>query len=330
VADFRAFLAPQQPVVLPYFGGTRVDAADRRLRVEAGEGELALGWWQFRVEGRRAVPVQPASPVELGALPRIRGHWVDGWIIVDGKQNAHVALPPDDEPAPFARASARRWYSGDVLLETLEFEDDAELEARRALEELRPLGELRGVAPSLRVAFGIALGAAISRELAVAVSVRELVPRAVAIAEHGRAAVIEWFEHVAAERQRAAEEVAAERRRIAEEARRQTEQMRAETAAGTARAVRRHGDPVQRADDALDGARARMLSCRRLERGTRLDVTYEVDGTRILSIVESETLRVIDPGICLDGAHGVLTLDAMPSVVREAIEEHHLNITRRA
>jgi hypothetical protein len=39
---------------------------------------------------------------------------------------------------------------------------------------------------------------------------------------------------------------------------------------------------------------------------------------------------VIDPGICLSGAHRVLTLDAMPSVVREAIEEEHLNITRRA
>jgi hypothetical protein len=171
----------------------------------------------------------------------------------------------------------------------------------------------------LRVAFGIALGAAISRELGVELSVRELVPRAVAIAERGRAAVIEWFEQVAAERQRAAEQ-----------ARRRAEEIRLETAAGTARALGRHGDPVRRADDALDGANARMLSCRRLERGTRLDVTYEVDGTRILSIVDAETLRVIDPGICLSGAHGVLTLDAMPSVVREAIEEDHLNITRRA
>jgi hypothetical protein len=49
-----------------------------------------------------------------------------------------------------------------------------------------------------------------------------------------------------------------------------------------------------------------------------------------MSLVDSETLQVIDPGICLSGAHRVLTLDAMPSVVREAIEESHLNITRRA
>jgi hypothetical protein len=315
VADFRAFLAPKEPVVLPYFGGTRVDAADRRFRVE---GELPVGWWRFRVEGRRAVPVDPASPAELGALPRVRGHWVDGWIVIDGRQVARVALPPDDEPPTFSRAVARRWYSGDLVFEALDFEDDAELEARRALDERRPIGELRGAVPSLRVAFGVALGVLIGRELGVAISVRELVPRAVAIGERGRDAVREWLDELAAERARAWE---AARRRAAE--------IQLEAVAGTARELARRGDPVQRADDALDGAKARMLSCRRVERGARLDVTYEVDGTRIISMVDAATLQVIDAGICLSGQHGVLTLDAMPSVVREAIEQDHLNITRR-
>jgi hypothetical protein len=315
VADFRAFLAKKESVVLPYFGGTRVDAADRRFRVD---GELALGWWRFRIEGRRAVPVEPASPVDLGALPRVRGHWVDGWIVIDGRQLARVALPPDDEPPAFSRATARRWYSGDLVFEALDFEDEAELEARRALDERRPIGELRGAVPSLRVAFGVALGVLIGRELGVAISVRELVPRAVAIGERGRDAVREWLD-----------ELAAERRRAEEAARRRAAEFLLEATAGTARELARHGDPVRRADDALDGAKARMLSCRRLDRGARLDVTYEVDGTRIVSIVDAGTLQVIDPGICLAGAHGVLTLDAMPSVVREAIEQDHLNITRR-
>jgi len=320
VADFREFLAPQQPVVLPYFGGTRVDAADRRLRVDS-KGELAIGWWRFRIEGRRAVPVEPASPVELGALSRVRGHWVHGWIVVDGRHLAHVALPPDDEPPPLSRAAARRWHSGDLVFEALDFEDDAELDARRALEERRPIGDLRGAVPSLRVAFGIALGAAIAGELGAAVSVRELVPHAVAIAERGRDAMREWLDELAAERQRAEAEAA-----------RRAKELRLATTAESARAITRHRDSAQRADDALDGAKARMLSCRRLERGTRLDVTYEVDGTRILSIVDAETLQVIDPGVCLghDDEYRVLTLDAMPSVVREAIETGRLNITRRA
>jgi hypothetical protein len=316
VADFRAFLAPTDPIVLPYFGGTRVDSAERRFRIE---GELAPGWWRFRIEGRRAVAIEAATPAALEALPRVRGHWVDGWIVVDSRQVARLALAPDDEPAPFSRAVARRWYSGDHVLETLDFEDAAEAGARDALADQRSLGALRDVVPSLRVAFGIALGQSIAREAGVPLTVRELVPRALQIADHGREGVRSWLA-----------ELEEQRRMAAELARREAEQIKLAATAGTARAIARADDPVRRADDALDGAHARMLACRRLERGTRLDVTYEVDGTRILSLVAAETLQVLDPGICLSGAHGVLTLDAMPSVVREAIEEDHLNITRQA
>jgi hypothetical protein len=316
VADFRAFLGPKDPVVLPYVGGTRVDSAGRRLRVDV---ELERGWWRFRVEGRRAVPIEPASPPALDGLPKVAGHWVLGWIASDGRSLARVALMPDDEPAPLARVTGRRWYSGDIMFDSTDFEDDAELAARQALEQKQPLGELRGVVPSLRVAFGIALGAAIAREDGVAVSVRELVPAAVAIADRGCEAV---REHLAG---------LVERRLAAEaDARRTAEQGRLATTAGTARAVQRHGDPVQRADDALDGADARMLRCRRIARGVRLDVVYEVDGTTIMSIVDAGTLQVLDPGICLSGQHEVLTLDAMPSVVREAIATGALNITRWA
>src|SRR6185436_1294354 len=88
--------------------------------------------------------------------------------------------------------------------------------------------------------------------------------------------------------------------------------------------------PARRADDALEQAGARMLSSRMVASGTQIDVTYEVDGTRILTLCDAESLQVLDPGICLSGAHRVLTLDAMPSVVREAIEVSHLNITRRS
>ncbi|HEY0990085.1 MAG TPA: hypothetical protein VGD80_23695 [Kofleriaceae bacterium] len=316
MADFRAFLTPKEPVVLPYFGGTRVDAKDRRLRVQEA---LAPGWWRFRIDGRRAVPIEAAPPVELGALPAVRGHWVAGWIVVDGRKLGRIALPPDDEPPPLTRAVARRWYSGDLVFDALEFEDDAEVGARAALEELRPIGELRGVVPSLRTAFGLALGCAIARELGVTVAIPEIMPHVVAIAERGRDAVRAWLDGLVAER-----------RRAEEDARQRAAAIRLETAAGTARELARHGDPVQRADDALDGANARMLSCRRLERGARLDVAYEVDGVRVMSIVDAATLQVVDPGVCLGhgGEYRALTLDAMPSVVREAVEDGELNITR--
>ncbi len=321
--DYKDFLTPKTiaPIVLPYFGGTRVDAKERTYAVAPG---LAPGWWRFQIDGRRAVPREPATPGDVGSLPILRGHWVGGWIVVDGRTLGRVALPPEDEPAALSRVTARRWYSNDLLFDTTEFEDDAELAARAALEGRRPLGDIKGIVPSLRAAFGYALGMIIARELSIEVSLRELTPRVVEIAEGGRAVVTTMFEALLEARRREAEE---QRRREAEAAAAQ----RLASAVKGARVVHSRGhNPEQRADDVLDKARARMITCRRVAGGAQLDITYEVDGTRIMSLVEATTLQVIDPGICLSGAHRVLTLDAMPSVVREAIEEDHLNITRRS
>lgn len=322
--DYKAFLKPTEPVVLPYFGGTRVDTADRRLRVEVDERDpLAPGWWRFRIDGRRAVPEEPASPVELGALPAVRGHFVSGWVVVDGRTLFALAFPPDDEPAPLSRVVARRWYSGDLLFDTVDFEDDAERSAREALEARRALGDVKGVVPSLRAAFGYATGLDVARTLDVAITPRELMSRVLAIADGGRPVVEQMFRALLEQRQREAEEA---RRRI-EEA---EHAARLASATRGAKAIARDRNAVRRADDALEQAGARMLSARRIAGGQQLDVTYEVDGTRIQSIVDADTLQVLDPGICLSGAHRVLTLDAMASVVREAIEEEHLNITRRS
>lgn len=319
--DYKAFLKPThtESVVLPYFGGTRVDAKERRLRIDT---DLAPGWWRFQIEGRRAVPLEPAPPGELGSLPIMRGHWVDGWVVVDGKTLGRIALPPEDEPAALSRVIARRWYSNDLLFDTTEFEDDAEIAARTALEQRRPLGDIKGIVPSLRAAFGYALGIVLARELSIEVSLRELTPRVVQIADGGRAVVTAMFEALVERRRREAEE---QRRREAEAQAAQ----RLATAVKGARVMRSRGHtPEQRADDVLDKARARMITCRRAAGGQQLDITYEVEGSRIMSLVDATTFQVIDPGICLSGAHRVLTLDAMPSVVREAIEEDHLNITR--
>src|ERR1043165_4487042 len=130
--DYKAFLKPRDPIVLPYFGGTRVDAVDRRFRIEK---PIEPGWWRFQIEGRRAVPIEPASPVELGALPTTRGHYVSGWVVAASHDLACIALSPAGEPAPLSRVTARRWYSGEWLFDTTDFEDDAEVAARHSLEQ---------------------------------------------------------------------------------------------------------------------------------------------------------------------------------------------------
>jgi hypothetical protein len=114
--DYKAFLSKVEELELPFFGGSRVDTKDRRLRVEADDTEepLAPGWYRFKIDGRTAVPKRPAKTGDLSALPAVRGHFVSGWVVVDGRQLHRIALPPDDEPAPLSRVVARRWYSGDL------------------------------------------------------------------------------------------------------------------------------------------------------------------------------------------------------------------------
>lgn len=319
--DYRAFLKPSEPVVLPYFGGTRVDSADRRWRVEAqtNNNPLALGWWRFQIQGRRAVPVEPASPVDLSALPAMRGHYIDGWIVASGRELGRIALPPDDEPSPLARVTARQWFSGEWLFDTTDFEDDAEVAARAALQERRALGEVKGVVPSLRAAFGYALGLEAAKQLQIPMSIPELAPIVVEIADGGPTVVRQLFDNLVEQRRREQAAIA-ERRRQAELLER----------VGNVRVVGRANNPHERCDDALEQARARLTGFRRMARGAQVEVTYQVDGVTIISIVDPDSLQVIDPGVCLGhgGEFRRLTLDAMPSVIREAVRTGRLNILR--
>jgi hypothetical protein len=320
--DFRAFLKPTEPVVLPYFGGTRVDAADRRFKVA---GELAPGWWRFVIEGRRAVPQDRTDPVDdaqLRALPAMRGHWVDGHIVVSGRELALVGTPPSEEPSPLARVVGRRWYSGDVVLDSIEFEDDAEMSARAALEERRGIAEIKGIVPSLRVAFAYALGMAVARELRVPVTPRELAAHVGSIADGGGDAARTVIAGIVQQREQA---VAARRaRELIAIANRERAVMR--EVADRSYRQRRGGSPIERADAALEAAGARMLSARRT--GNELEVTFTYENVRIIATVHPETLHVFDSGICLAGADEELTLDSLPSVIKEAIDNDYLNITR--
>jgi hypothetical protein len=330
--DYKSFLAPRAPLVLPYFGGTRVDAVDRRLRVVVGRSgagapaqlpALEPGWWRFEIDGRRAVPRDRAPPAELEALPAVRGHWIAGWIVASGRELGRIALPPEDEPPPLARVTARRWYSGELVLGSIDFEDDAEVSARAALEEGRSIAEVRAVVPSLRAAFALALALAVAREAGVPVTPREIAPHVVAIGDGGPAAVRALLDRLVAERREA--EAAAHAR--LEQARLAQRGARLQAAAASAVVRRRSGDPVERADAALEAAGARMLSARRLS-GERLEVRVAIDDVRLISVVAADTLQVLDAGLCLAGADRMITLDSLPSVVREAVRVDHLNLTR--
>jgi hypothetical protein len=88
-------------------------------------------------------------------------------------------------------------------------------------------------------------------------------------------------------------------------------------------------DGAERAERALLSAGARLRDVRRLG-GNRLEVTYAFMGERFISIVDAASLQVVDAGVCLAGADSEVTLESLPSVIREAIDTGVLVITRHA
>ncbi|WP_244238795.1 hypothetical protein [Corallococcus carmarthensis] len=78
---------------------------------------------------------------------------------------------------------------------------------------------------------------------------------------------------------------------------------------------------------ALDKAGARLMAQRRLGDGL-LEVVYTFMGERFVTVVEAATLRVRDAGVCLAGADTQVTLESLPSVLKEAIDTDVLVITR--
>jgi len=313
--DYTKFLAKKETLVLPYFGGARVDARDRRLRLK---GQAEPGWWEFEVTGRNATPLRKTEPADLSDLPATRGHFAGGWLFFSGRDMGRIALPLEEEPEPLAPCTARRWHSGHLLFDGVEFEDDAEDAARRALEDGNAIADVKGVTPALRAAFGFALLATAGRAVVVPISPREAAPYVVEVANGGRDAANRVIHAIREQRVEWAALLAEEQR----------EQRNISVARGARlRNVRRATDIGDICDRALDAAGARMLRWRRSGQNM-VEVTFEFMDERFISLIDVETLHVYDSGICLSGADEELTLESLPSAIKEAIETGQLHITR--
>jgi hypothetical protein len=313
--DYRKFLGKSETRTLPCFGGAIVDAPDRTLRLDA---PLDPGWWRFEIRGRKAKAIERTDPdpALLEPLPSVRGHLFGERLFVSGSRAEPVFFLPPDQPARFSVIRARRWSGAQLLFDAVDFDTDAEEAARRALEDGRSLGNERGIPATLRAAFGFAVASEVARRMQVPITAAEIAPRIADIAERddGRAIAEAELARIARERE-------LHQRRLRE---------RQNIAAAAERArdvVARDEDAEQRAEQALSAARARFLDARRLDGGL-LEVTYRFMGERFITIVERATLRVVDAGICLAGYDDRVTLESLPGVIREAIEQGHLVIAR--
>lgn len=321
--DYTKFLNKKDEVVLAYLGGPHAYGKDRRMRVD--EPRPAPGFHRFEVKGRNARALAAVDSPSFEGLPKVRGHFVRGWVVSNDltSKAEPVRLMPAEEPLPFAVMRARRWHSDDLVFEALDFDGEIEEAARLRLEKKEPLRDLKGVQASLRTAFGIALVSKIASEMRIPVSVLEALPVARSIADEGEGRARPFLVTLDARRTEEAERarihaiVAGSRPR----------------GPVTAYRARPRDNPTyenafERAETALEAAHARMLHCRGLG-DDQIEVTFEFMHERFISVVDAISLHVYDAGVCLAGADELVTLDSLPGVIREAIHDGVLVITRR-
>lgn len=329
--DYRKFLGKEEERVLPYFGGPFLFAPDRRLRLASEPA--APGWYRFRIKGREATPLEPTEPQAMEALPTVRGHLVGERLVREGSVAERLHFLPAEEPPLLTPCRARRWHSGELLFETLDFESEAEESVRRALEDGTSLAQIKGVPATLRAAFAYEMLEAVGRRLGIPAAPAELRPHLAQVAELGRPEAERILRALAAERVLAEREMRELRRRreVAALARQVAEAQQRHWERGGR--LRRGGaaDAVARAELALEAAGAQLRSSRALGDGN-LEVIFTFMNERFISVVRADTLQVVDSGICLGHPprDDLVTLESLPSVIKEAMDTGRLVILRHA
>jgi len=300
--DYRKFLGARQTMVLPYLGGPFVFAPDRRLRVTE---RVAVGWWRFAVVGRNATAQAPADAPPMSRLSAVRGHLVGDWLFTNTEDPVRLYLMPEEEPEVFSPATGRRWPGGEAVFDSIAFEDEAEAHARAVLLDGDPLGDAKGVAPSLRGAFGYAALVREASARGMTASPREFVHQLHAVADG-----------------------AVRPEALLDELEARVYQLNPESVHRGLPQAAPLMDPAQRAATILDAAGATFLSARTLG-DANLEVVFRYLSEQFIAVVDSVTMHVYDSGICLEGYDELLGLDSLPSVIAEAIDDGALHITRR-
>jgi hypothetical protein len=85
----------------------------------------------------------------------------------------------------------------------------------------------------------------------------------------------------------------------------------------------------EKAELTLQQAGARLDQSRVTQNG-QLEVIFTFMGQRFIAVVDAVTFRVIDSGICLGHppSDDLVTLDSLPSVIKEAIDDGVLVVLR--
>ncbi len=325
--SYRKFLAREEVLVLPYLGGAHVEAANKRVTLTAPPD--TPGWYEVALNRNTGTVRRRVDAPDLSALPKVRGHLHGARLVREGAVAEPLHLLPADEPPMFSICVARRWHQGALLFDSLDFDTAAEESARRAFEERAGLENVSGVSATLRAAYGYALAQVASRTSGIAFAPAEVRPAIADIAQGGLVRAEAELRRLAAEREQSRREMAElERRRQQQRAR---EELEAQREARVEFARLRAADAETRAHDALHAAGAELRAFRQLD-GGRIEVIFNFMGERFISVADAATLQVHDSGICLGHppSDREVTLESLPSVIREAIDTDALVILRHA
>ena len=296
--------------ILPWVGGRTLR---KGMRVWALNGKLPPehGWYEFQTNGRKAHVLKPADRPEFSRWHTIRGFLVGNRFI---RESAHV----DPDPKTIRAASEELFLIDDtldrfVLVNAARMSDDGPLlyagmamplgvenDVLNAFLDRAPsLDHIKGVPPALDAAFRME-----SHQ-------REEADR--------RRAELEQLRRIE------------EARRAAEE-RRQTLVRKLGDAEGRREMAQIDFDEAARA--ALTVGGAEFIDARRAPNANEMIVRYRLDHRRFECVCDKYTLRIVDAGICLTDHHTGekgdtrFTLESLPSVVREAINEDVLHVFR--
>jgi hypothetical protein len=271
--DYTQFLQKADEfLTLPYFTGKTVCDAQLTYRLRDA---LQPGWYRFHKSGRY-LAIEGPTDGDLSAwkLPAVKGYVFAARIIGDDFQSRLYGLPAETDFSKFTPITARKWFDGHILFESIEFESEVEPKVRDAFEEERSIDEIKGITPALAHTFLL-----------------ESTQRA-----------------LAREAERRAREDAEREHREAEQRRWQ------ETLEG-------------RISLALSHTGAELVSWRR--NGERQAVVrYRLGGSRFECVIDTNSLQIVDAGICLSGTDEELNLSSLPSAVREAINTGQLHVFR--
>lgn len=286
-------LAHRSVRVLPYLGDRFVRTPERRYRVQ---GRPRPGWHRFLLEEGSALSLGPADAEGLDHLPLVRGHLQGAWLFTSKSRAARVHLLPGERLVDLSPCLARRLPTGELIFDVLDLDTDDEVEARDALDEGRPLP---AGPPSLRQAYGFALLLRLCRRMGIQACPWGLREHLGDVAVFGKQRAVDLLS----------------------------------STAGPSPLDLPDEAPGQPGDltpvaEALSSAGATLVRARRLGEGL-IEVHLRFLDRPFVCVVDLASLRVLDAGVCLDGADQQITLACLPAVLREAIVAGRVVVTRR-